>query len=246
MPEFTYSEEDPVGEQTLELIAAAHRFNRWMYQRIRRFIQPGSVLEIGSGIGNISQFFLDDNYEISLSDIRNGYCNHLAAKFEGYPNLKAVEIIDLIDPDFEQKHAALLGTFDNVYALNVIEHIENDALAIRNCQKLLKPGGVLIILVPAYSALSNAMDEHLGHFRRYTRQSLKQLFVAQNFQLQTTFYFNLAGVPGWYINGKVMKEETINSGLMRLYNQLVPLFKLTDWITGRRLGLSVVAVGWRR
>lgn len=246
MAEFTYSEEDPVGEQTLELIAAAHRFNRWMYQRISRYVQAGTVLEIGSGIGNISQFFLDAGYKMTLSDIRKGYCSTLSKKFGAYTNLQGVEEIDLIDPLFEQKHAKLLGTFDNVYALNVVEHIEEDALAIQNCRKLMKPDGVLIILVPAYPALYNQMDKELGHYRRYTQKTLKHLIAGQDFKLLTSFYFNLAGIPGWYVNGKVMKEETINGGLMRLYNRLVPLFKFTDWVTMRQAGLSVVVVGRKK
>ena len=56
--EFEFTENDYVGEKTLDVIAEADKFNDWMYNTIKPFIN-GKVLEIGSGIGNISKFLLD-------------------------------------------------------------------------------------------------------------------------------------------------------------------------------------------
>jgi 2-polyprenyl-3-methyl-5-hydroxy-6-metoxy-1,4-benzoquinol methylase len=67
------------------------------------------------------------------------------------------------------------GTFDTVYALNVVEHIKDDNLAISNAKKLLKHDGNIIILVPAYQALYNRFDIVLEHYRRYNEQRLNSL-----------------------------------------------------------------------
>ncbi|MDD4754877.1 MAG: hypothetical protein PHG29_02255, partial [Prolixibacteraceae bacterium] len=70
------------GTETLKVISDANNFNRWMYETIKPFCK-GHVLEIGSGIGNISQFLLSDGYEVTLSDINSSYLEILDKRFSG-------------------------------------------------------------------------------------------------------------------------------------------------------------------
>src|SRR6185295_819539 len=100
----------------------------------------------------------------------------------------------------------LMGTFETVFALNVVEHIENDMLAIRNCHKLLKKGGKLIILVPAFQSLYNGFDKELYHYRRYTKHTLNKLFKENSFHLVESKYFNALGILGWYVSGKLQRN----------------------------------------
>lgn len=227
---------DQEGLEILSVIEKADRFNQWMYQTIAPHCK-GRILEIGSGIGNISSFFIRDNKEIVLSDLRDNYCDILKRKFKN-PVLK----IDLAHPDFETVYASLVGTFDTVFALNVVEHIEDDTLAIANCKKLLKDGGVLIILVPAYQSLYNGFDVELEHFRRYTQKTLYALIKKNNFNIKKLFSFNLIGILGWYVSGTLLKKKSIPEGQMGLFNMLVPIFKLVDFLTFRKIGLSVICV----
>ena len=148
-----------------------------------------------------------------------------------------------MDKDFEQKHSAILNTFDSVFALNVIEHIENDQLAIANCKKLLKPGGTLLILVPAFQGLYNSLDRELFHFRRYTSAMLNKRMKQSGFAVKKSFYFNALGIPAWMWGGLVSKSITISSKQMNTYNNLVPVAKLVDKLFFKRTGLSVIAVG---
>lgn len=74
----------------------------------------------------------------------------LKKKFKDYENLTDVIQIDLADDQFIFTNNHLLGKFDTIIALNVVEHIENDNEAIQNCYQMLKPNGKLIILVPAF------------------------------------------------------------------------------------------------
>jgi 2-polyprenyl-3-methyl-5-hydroxy-6-metoxy-1,4-benzoquinol methylase len=71
---------DPVGLHTLEVVAKANRFNRWMYEQFRQYLK-GEVLEIGSGIGNISKLVIEDGYFITISDYNNEYCSYLKKTF---------------------------------------------------------------------------------------------------------------------------------------------------------------------
>src|SRR5690554_371163 len=93
---------DRVGLETLDSIALADRFNRWMYETVSQGM-AGEILEIGSGIGNISAYFVENRHSVSLSDMRREYCDFLYQKFKGQSNLKSVYQIDVVDPNFDNK-----------------------------------------------------------------------------------------------------------------------------------------------
>lgn len=242
MTTFTFKALDLEGQATLEAIAAAPRFNAWMYAVTSRHL-TGRILEIGSGIGNISEQFLNDGRSLMLSDIRENYCAHLQETFGNAPTCLGVRLIDLVHPDFSTEYADLLGSFDGVFALNVVEHIENDGLAIQNARLLLRDGGRLVILVPAFQSLYNGFDRALEHYRRYTEGSLRRIFEQQKLTIQCSQYFNLAAIAGWWFSGNVLKKEMIPTGQMRLYNALVPVFKLIDKAVFNRVGISVIVEG---
>ena len=145
-----YKEIDTEGEQILKLMSKGTKLNYWMYSQIKPYV-TGKTLGIGSGIGNISRYFIENGDEIYLSDIRDQYLKLLKSK---YPDNKVIKI-DLVDPDFDVKHSKLFETFELVFALNVIEHIQDDRKALINLNKLLKPNGFVYILMPAYQILFN-------------------------------------------------------------------------------------------
>lgn len=236
-PSFDYKEFDEEGAATLETIANATRFNAWMYQTIRPYCK-GRILEIGSGIGNISQFFIRDDANIVLSDIRDQYCAYLG---KNYSSQEVVQM-DLVHPNFDQEYASLIDSFDTVFALNVVEHIEDDTLAMTNVKKLLRKEGNCVILVPAFQFLYNSFDKELYHFRRYTRSSLNTL-MRPIFSIKYETYFNAIGTLGWFVNGNLLKKKLIPSDQMKMFDRLVPVFRAVDFFTKRLLGLSVIIVG---
>ncbi|KGO95443.1 methyltransferase type 12 [Flavobacterium enshiense DK69] len=227
---------DLEGLTTLTVIEKADRFNNWMYETIAPYCN-GKILEIGSGIGNISQFFIKNNKDITLSDLRDNYCDILKKKF---PN--DVIKVDLAHPNFDEEYKNLLETFDTVFALNVVEHIKDDVQAIANCKKLLKPNGTLLILVPAYQFLYNNFDVELEHFRRYTQKNLKTIIQKNDLRTVKEFSFNFIGILGWYFSGNILKKKTIPEGQMGFFNLLVPIFKIADLVTFKKIGLSVINV----
>lgn len=241
---FTYKDIDQEGLDTLSVISKADKFNGWMYETIKPFCR-GKILEIGSGVGNISTFFLNDNCEIMLTDIRDNYCDILRDTFSNNPSLFGVQNIDLVDDEFDTKYVDFIGQFDTVFALNVVEHIENDFLAITNCKKLLKQGGNLIILVPAYQSLYNQFDKELFHFKRYRKREMIKLFERNNLTVKKSFYFNALGIAGWFVSGKLAKKKTIPSNQMSFYNRIVFLAKIIDKIMFNTIGLSAIVVGKR-
>jgi SAM-dependent methyltransferase len=133
---------------------------------------------------------------------------------------------------------------DTVICLNVLEHVRDDMLSLASVHRLLQPGGRLVLLVPAMPSLYGTLDRALGHFRRYTAAELRHVFAAAGFRLRHLEYFNLAGVPGWWLTGRVLKRTLIPTGSLRLYDALVPLFRLERFLPWR-LGQSLIAIGER-
>jgi SAM-dependent methyltransferase len=234
--------EDPAGYATLERFSNAKEFNRWMFDTIAPFCK-GHVLEVGSGIGSLSELLLEkQSLQVSLSDLREEYCRILKDRFKNEPRLEDVYQVDLSSPDFEHSYPQLQHRFDTIIALNVVEHIENTAQVLSNSKKMLRPGGRMIVLVPAFQSLYNSFDEELGHFRRYTRKQLRQLFTDNDMKLVSLQYFNAAGIPGWWLYGSVLRKKIIPAKQLTLYNKLVPIFRLLDKISFHAVGLSVIAI----
>lgn len=239
---FQFKESDEEGLETLRVISDATLFNDWMYDSIKGFCS-GKILEIGSGIGNISERFHKNNQDIYLSDIRQNYRTFLSEKFPDLTAQNKIFELDLVHPDFQSKYKSLLNSFDTIFALNVIEHIKDDSAAIANCKLLLKDGGTLVILVPAFQGLYNYLDKELYHYKRYAKTDLQHLFHANNLALTDSFFFNAAGIPAWFISGRLQRNKTIPKGQMSVFNIMVPVFKLIDLMLLKKVGLSVVCVG---
>ena len=242
MKEYAFKPIDLEGEDTLKTIALANHFNRWMFDSIKPFCK-GNILEIGSGLGNISEFFLDNHANILLTDLRDSYCEALHTKFKNNQALLGIDTMNLVDPEFDRKFNKYFNGFDTVFALNVVEHIFDDKSAVSNCYKLLKPDGHLIILVPAYQWLFNNFDKELEHYRRYTRKRLESLFLSCDFKIYHNQYFNAAGITGWFISGNLQHHKIIPTGQIRLFDRWVILFKLFDKLIFNSFGLSVITVG---
>jgi SAM-dependent methyltransferase len=229
---------DPEGQETLEGLENAHSFNQWMYESIAPYCK-GEILEIGSGIGNITSFFVASKQKITASDLRPHYLTKLKEKFN--ERIDCVRL-DAVLLDFGKEYKTHLKKYDTIFALNVVEHIENDHLAIKNLCALLKPEGRLIILVPAYQSLYNSFDLHLGHFRRYSKDRLAEVIASSGLSVEKSFYFNFIGIFGWFFSGKMSQKKTIPKSHIKLYNLLVPLFRLADKFVVNKAGLSVICI----
>ena len=228
---------DPVGALTLERLAQAPRFNAWMFERLRPWLGD-AVLEIGAGIGNLSAFLLDRT-RVTLTDTSPEYLEALRRRFAGSPQ---VRVARLFLPEVDA--AAFGDRYDSVICLNVLEHVEDDARSLEAILRLLRPGGRLVLLVPALPWIYGTLDRALGHYRRYSRRDLAHRMERAGFAVVHSEYFNLAGIPGWWFTGRVLRRELIPQGSLRLFDALVPLFRLERFLPWH-LGQSLIAIGVR-
>ena len=87
------------------------------------------------------------------------------------------------------------SSLDAVCAFDLLEHLDDDAAALREWRRLLRPGGMLVLTVPAYGSLWSAHDDVNGHRRRYHAASLKPLLAGAGFTVVRMTYFNTLLLP---------------------------------------------------
>jgi SAM-dependent methyltransferase len=149
--------------------------------------------------------------------------------------------VEVVDGDLSA--AASLPDFapaDSAICINVIEHIEDDKQALRNIRERLTPDGKLIVLVPAHPWLFNSLDEAVGHFRRYTRDTLTASLTAGGWKIEKLMYFNSFSIPAWILSGN---KETPGSTMTKVGSALMPLLSWFDRNIARgSFGISLIAI----
>jgi len=230
---------DAAGAETLAIMAAAPNYNTWMYQVIAPYVGR-RVLEVGSGIGNMSaQIFEAGAEHLVLTDMDEWYRDRLRARFAGQASVR-VDSLMLPDPMAAVRFAA--DRLDTIVALNVVEHIEDDIGALATMRTMLAPGGRIVILVPALQSIYGEMDRELGHFRRYGRRNLGAAFAKAGFRVDRMFWWNRVGVAGWWFNGRVRKVTRIPIDQLKRFDGLVPMLKLERFLP-LPFGQSLIAIG---
>ena len=132
-------------------------------------------------------------------------------------------------------------SFDTVIFVNVLEHLTDDAGALRNVYAALENGGTAIVVVPCGPALYGTLDEVLGHCRRYTEQQLVAVGQSAGFRVERVRKFNRTGVIAWWLNGKMLRRKTFGLAQIRLLNLLTPLFRVLDsWLPVPPLSLIAI------
>lgn len=227
---------DDLGRETLHLVEAhLGRYNRWMFDQLAPAIH-GRILEIGSGTGTMSAF-MQGAPRLALTDVEPASLEELKAKFGTLPGVS----VDFWDLNHEPPAGIGDETFDTVVCLNVLEHIAQDDEALRRMHRRLAPGGRLVLLVPAHQLLFNGFDRGVSHFRRYARRGLGRQLAAAGFVVERSWYFNMLGALGWFVNGNLLGKTLLPAGQLKLIDALVPMLRLESCLP-RPFGLSVIAI----
>jgi glycosyltransferase involved in cell wall biosynthesis len=212
---------DEFGGEILMRMSRAPRFNRWMADVIRPFVGE-RVLEVGAGIGNLT-VNLVPRTAYWATDINPQYLDELRDLTRTRPYLR-VQYSDVMRPETFPAGQK----FDTVICLNVLEHVPDDVATLHGIWEALEPGGRAVVLVPQGPWLRGSLDDVLGHCRRYTAQQLAQVGTRAGFAMQKLLKFNRAGVPAWWLNGKVLRRTTFSFSQIKALNLLTPLLRLLD------------------
>lgn len=196
------------------------------------------VLEVGAGLGAITARY-EQGHEVVANDVSPACVRALRERFAEHPNVR-VEDRDL-------RTLVLDEGFDSVLMVNVLEHIADDAGALRELSRLLVPGGNVVAYVPALNGLYGARDERIGHYRRYSVWRLREVFLAAGLEPVELRWCNLLAIPAWATFGRGDVQDPQRSGqLLSLWDRAaVPAGRFLEAHVRVPIGLNVLGVGRR-
>jgi len=117
------------------------------------------------------------------------------------------------------------SSVDCITALDVLEHVEDDRLAVREFARVLKPGGVVVVTVPAMQSLWSDWDVALHHYRRYCHASLLKLFDGTSFKVVHWNHINVLALPIVFAARKLrplVRGNTREKSPARLEDKMLP------------------------
>ena len=166
------------------------RLYKWIYDHIKAFVK-GRILEVESGTNSVCSLFLDRNRPIHLSDEDPKKAKHLLKSLAAYPALRNVHNFNFTSPDFVRTYPETRDVFDTVIALNM----ENAffKVALNNAKYVLPKGGILAVILPAYTSLYHGLDANLDDWKQFNQKAIIQAFKP-DFSILKERFFNL--MPG--------------------------------------------------
>jgi SAM-dependent methyltransferase len=174
----------------LEDLAQAEHYRRWLCDLALPYLGD-DPLEVGSGLGlYASEWRTAGAARLTVSEADPSRLQALRERFAGD---RGVEVRELAVPVTES------SSYSSVVAFNVLEHIEDDAGAVTGLRGLLRPGGCVVLVVPAFPSAMSRFDRAVGHHRRYTKRTLRAAVEAGGLQVEVLRYVNCLGLLGWYV-----------------------------------------------
>ncbi len=224
----------------LNLFAHAKNWKAYWSSEIREYL-AGDVLEVGAGIGVNTRFLWQSTSVSSWTCLEPDpeLASEMHKKFAAEPGLTGcrVETGTTVALDPRRK-------FDTVMYIDVLEHIENDHQELSRASSLLRSGGRLIVLAPAYPWLYTHFDGAIGHVRRYTRATLSAC-APENCELERLIYLDSAGLLASIGSKLFVKQMPTLRQILFWDDSLVPISRVTDRLTFHRFGRSALAI-WKK
>lgn len=221
------------AQDTLESMNQAVWYNQWTLNKFKKYLS-GEILEVGCGIGNFTKTLI--NYgQVWAIDINNEYIKKIQEQIKGNVQVGFGDI---------EKGEYFFQTrkFDTIVCLNVLEHIEDDDVAVDNLYKLLKKNGKLILLVPAHRFLYGEIDRSIGHFRRYNKTGLIKQLEGLGFKVIRSRRLNFLGALGWFMAGKILQREIVGERNIKIFNLIAPLVLSLEDLFEPLIGTSILVV----
>jgi 2-polyprenyl-3-methyl-5-hydroxy-6-metoxy-1,4-benzoquinol methylase len=224
------------GEHAAKLDVAdenSPNYLAWIVDLMRPYLGH-DVLEVGAGIGSITRLYAEGR-RVVATDVSAECVAAMRDRFVDAPNI-SVRQLDLREG---VDHAEL---FDSIVMINVLEHIEDDAATLALLTRRLKPGGNLIVYVPALNGLYGPWDRKVGHFRRYSKWRLRAIAAEAGTELAELRYVNVLAIPAWaaFSRTDVVKNQARSLSLWDRTG--VPLSRAIEQRIRPPVGLNLLAV----
>jgi 2-polyprenyl-3-methyl-5-hydroxy-6-metoxy-1,4-benzoquinol methylase len=201
----------------------------------------GDILEVGAGIGGTTALLCDGKqtmWQCLEPDAS------MAAEIQLRIAKGSIPKICTVSTSYTSE-LPKDAVFDAIIYIDVIEHIEFDSKEMMVAASHLKKGGVLIILVPAHQFLYSPFDKKIGHFRRYSKKSLRSVIPTELKEVSVR-YLDSVGLIASLGNKILLRSSSPQEGQIRFWDStLVPISKITDRFFNYNLGKSVLGI-WKK
>jgi phospholipid N-methyltransferase len=208
--------------------------------RVKPFLGK-EVLEVGSGIGGTTQLLNNGTAKKwILLEPDKAMAISLERKIRDERKFQNCIIVNKTISELRCEEQ-----YDTIIYIDVLEHIEDDVAEIKLATTCLQQGGHLIILSPAFHFLFSPFDKAIGHYRRYTTQTLKAV-IPSNLALQQLEYLDSVGFFASLANKLLLQQNMPTEKQIMLWdNWMIPLSKWTDKLFFHSFGKSILGI-WRK
>jgi SAM-dependent methyltransferase len=227
--EFVYT-----GCDNLEAMAEAVNYNTFLVDTVDKHLTAAAsrtrVLDFGAGSGTYADLLAARQITPECLEPDEDLQHILRAK--GY------RVLD------HEREPARDERYGLIYTFNVLEHIKNDQAASEHLAALLRPGGTLVVYVPALEILFTAMDTKVGHYRRYRRAQLNRILRNAGLEIVESRYCDPLGFFATLAYKALGPGDgTINPRALKLYDRVVfPLSRALQILTSTFFGKNVLVV----
>lgn len=219
------------GKELLKVMQNAKNYNNFVVNLLLSSIDDKNqkILDFGAGYGFFASLLREkgvgDISCVEIDEELNEHCKNL--DFIVFDDLNKIQD----------------GTFDFIYTLNVLEHIEEDKKALLLLKNKLKKGGKIFIYVPAFNCLYSSFDKQIGHYRRYRKEDLVPFLTENGFEIKKADYVDSIGFAlamlYKFLNKKNGKINLF--GLVVFDKILFPIGRLFDCLTkGKLFGKNLI------
>jgi len=224
----------------LELFAQARNWKTYWSAKIRPHL-GASVLEVGAGLGTNTPFLLGPKQKDWLCLEPDALlAAQIPETLAGHPQGEIVRSQTGILHDLPANEI-----FDTILYIDVLEHIEDDLGEMRSALTHVAPKGKVIVLSPAHPGLYTEFDRAIGHFRRYTRSSLRAC-TPPGAKLIELYALDSFGLMASVANKLLLHQSMPSAKQIAFWDScLIPVSRWTDPLIGFSLGKSLIAV-WQK
>jgi SAM-dependent methyltransferase len=231
--ESTVEGDTGLQSEVLEELSEAVNYRTWLVALTQPYL-GGRALEIGSGNGDYAAAWAEAGVLITASEADASRLMQLKERFAADARVEVRELHAPIDIDDD---------YDAVVALNVLEHIPDDVGALRSFARLLRPGGAVVLIVPAFPIAMSRFDRAIGHQRRYRKRTLRTAIESAGLEVEVLRHVNGPGLLAWIVGMRLLRMQPGSGPVLRIWDgRVVPRIRRRESRHEPRFGQSILAV----
>jgi SAM-dependent methyltransferase len=218
------------GSSNLEFMKFAVNYNNHLTDLLTKNMDAGApILDFGAGTGEFALRLIKKGFKVNVLEVEQTLARNLR-EIGLHTSTSLLEIPE--------------SSYMYIYSLNVLEHIENDVETLKSLSSKLMEDGKLILYLPAFQFLFSDMDRRVGHYRRYSRRSIRAALSNANYEIEKMYYSDFLGFFATILYKLTPRRNgEVSITIIRFYDTYVyPMNRVLDKIFARFCGKNLFIV----